>query len=200
MIGLSEQFKVTQFYSHLIAVFSAIIVTGYAGARPSMTKLLSIFRHADAQQHPRFSDYERPLSASGVADAEAMLGYLEASLPPIDKVFCSDSVRTLETLEIFNRALALTPEQIISDSSLYLASTAELIASVEALSNEWQHAALVGHNPGLTALCNFYTGDALRELPTASHYAIAFETDDWTASDHSTGVLQSFTVPQQFKS
>ena len=164
-----------------------------------MTKILSIFRHAEAEQHSRFSDHQRPLSRAGMADAEHMAEHLTAMVTPVDMVFCSDSRRTLETLQILNQVLSIAPEQIISDPNLYLASSAGLIARVEALSNQWQHVALVGHNPGLTTLSNFYTGDELCDLPTGSHYCVGFEIDDWRASGHLMGRLLDFTVPQQLR-
>jgi phosphohistidine phosphatase len=164
-----------------------------------MTKILSIFRHAEAKYNPRCSDHLRPLSLNGVADAGRMAKHLTGMVAPIDRVFCSDAGRTLETWQILNQTLSVSAEHIIFDPSLYLANSADLIARVETLSNEWQHVALVGHNPGLTSLCNFYTGDALCDLPTGSHYCVGFEVDDWRATSRLMGVLLNFTVPQQLK-
>jgi len=164
-----------------------------------MTKILSIFRHAEAENDLCFRDHERPLSHNGVADAGRMAEHLTSVVAPVDMVFCSDAKRTLETLQILNQTLLIGAEHIITDSNLYLASSTDLIARIEALSGEWQHVALVGHNPGLTSLCNFYTGDALCDLPTGSHYCVGFEIDDWRASSRSMGVLLSFTAPQQLK-
>ena len=164
-----------------------------------MTKILSIFRHAEAEYDPHFSDHLRPLSLNGVADAGLMAEHLTGVVSPVDMVFCSDAERTLETLRILNQTLSVSAEHIISDPNLYLASSTDLIARVEALSSEWQHVALVGHNPGLTTLCNFYTGDELCDLPTCSHYCVGFEVDDWRTTSRSMGVLLNFTVPQQLK-
>ena len=162
-------------------------------------KVLSIFRHAEAEQHPRFSDHERPLSLVGVAYAERIAASLVRLVVPVDMVFCSDAERTVETLQIFNQTLAVAPECITFESELYLASSTDLIVRVEALSNEWQHVAFVGHNPGLTTLCNFYTGDQISDLPTGGHYCVGFEVDDWRATGNSMGALLGFTVPQQLK-
>lgn len=111
---------------------------------------LILLRHAHADQATADQDdVDRPLSAEGTAEADAAGRWLlEQKLTP-DRVLCSPSRRTRETLE---RVLAVigTVDQRL-EASIYDASSGTLAALADA-HRDVERLMIIGHNPGLEQL------------------------------------------------
>ncbi len=111
---------------------------------------LILLRHAHAEPAaPGQADIDRPLSAQGLAEAEAAGRWLaERGLVP-DRVLCSPARRTRETLEA---VLAITgyAEQRL-EPSIYEATPGTLFGLLQAHA-EVERLLVVGHNPGLERL------------------------------------------------
>ena len=121
-------------------------------------RFLTLVRHAQAAPASAAADdRDRPLTERGRQDARALRARLESEsggVPPIDRVACSAAVRTRETLALLEPALGAAAREAVPEASLYLASADALGARAEAaFADGSRHALLVGHNPGLEALC-----------------------------------------------
>ncbi len=130
---------------------------------------LILLRHAHAEPGaPGQADIDRPLSPHGLAEAEAAGRWLaERGLLP-DRVLCSPSRRTRETLEA---VLAITgyAEQRLEDS-IYEATAGTLIGLLDE-QQDVERLMLVGHNPGmerLVALLDSGRSDDYRGMPTSA--------------------------------
>ena len=164
-----------------------------------MMKRLSIIRHAKST-HPNVgSDYGRTINERGVSDAKLIGEYLVAQDYKFDLVLCSSAVRAKQTLNQLNTLLNLDDDLIIHLDDLYLASRSTICRIVEACDDRLQHVAMVGHNPGVTSVCNFYTGDNLENLPTCGVYSISFQVDNWQTLGQDVGKQEDVVTPNMLK-
>lgn len=111
---------------------------------------LILLRHAHAETASAGeADLDRPLSAEGLAEAEAAGKWLaEQKLVP-DCVLCSPARRSRETLEAVLGVVGYVEQKI--DDSIYEAQPGALIALADAHA-DIDRLLLVGHNPGLEQL------------------------------------------------
>lgn len=111
---------------------------------------LILLRHAHAEPAADGqADMDRPLSAEGLAEAEAAGRWLaEQNLVP-DCVLCSPARRARETLEAVLGAIGYVEQRV--DESIYEATSGTLIALADA-NADVSRLMLVGHNPGFEQL------------------------------------------------
>ena len=111
---------------------------------------LILLRHAHAESAlPDQPDLDRPLSADGLAEAEAAARWLlEQRLIP-DQVLCSPARRTRETLESALAVLGYVDQRL--EPSIYEATPGTLAALLDRY-RDTERVLLVGHNPGLEEL------------------------------------------------
>ncbi|MGJ4730594.1 SixA phosphatase family protein [Luteimonas sp. SDU101] len=111
---------------------------------------LILLRHAHAEL-PRTgqADFDRPLSAEGLAEAEAVAAWMrDKSLLP-DLVLCSPSRRTRETLDVVTQAVGELDKRL--EDAIYEATAGTLAALLDS-HRDVDRLLLVGHNPGLERL------------------------------------------------
>jgi phosphohistidine phosphatase len=119
--------------------------------RPNMKRLL-LLRHAKASRDSAdLIDHARPLAPSGIWDAEAMAKRCAKRLRRVDIALCSSSIRTRESLRIFERYLPPSCK-IRFDDALYLAEGDVIEIALAALDDRVDVALIVGHEPGLSDL------------------------------------------------
>lgn len=111
---------------------------------------LVLLRHAHAEPAaPGQGDLDRPLSAEGIAEAEAAGRWLrERGLVP-DRVLCSPARRTRETLEAVLATIGYADQRL--EEAIYDASAGTLAALADQ-HGDVDRLLLVGHNPGLERL------------------------------------------------
>jgi len=139
---------------------------------------LILLRHAHAEP-PRAgqADFDRPLSAEGLAEAEAVAAWLrDKSLLP-DLVLCSPSRRTRETLDAVTHAVGELDRRL--EDTIYEATAGTLAALVDS-HRDADRLLLVGHNPGLERLLALLhsgqSGD-YRGMPPAAVAVLALPED-----------------------
>lgn len=111
---------------------------------------LILLRHAHAEPAtPGSADLDRPLSAEGLAEAEAAGRWLaEQRLIP-DGILCSPARRARETLEAVLARIGYVDQRI--EPSIYEATPGTLITLADGHA-QCDRLMLVGHNPGLERL------------------------------------------------
>ena len=150
----------------------------------SSPKILYLLRHSDAESNSvNFNDFQRKLSAFGRKKAHAFSTKYASELT-FDMVFCSNALRTKETLGL----LELTEIDTKFSDRLYLAEKEELISEIERVPREINKLLIVGHNNGLSDLLGYLTGTTLL-LSTCQMVEIKLETNDWTLLGKETGSL-----------
>ncbi|MFD0739792.1 SixA phosphatase family protein [Lysobacter koreensis] len=111
---------------------------------------LILLRHAHAEPAtPGQADMDRPLSAEGLAEAEAAGRWLAENKLVPDSVLCSPARRARETLEAVLAAVGYVDQRI--EPSIYEATPGTLIALADT-HHDAERLLLVGHNPGFEQL------------------------------------------------
>lgn len=111
---------------------------------------LILLRHAHAEPSTTGqADFDRPLSAEGLAEAEAVAAWLRDKALVPDRVLCSPSRRTRETLDAVVEAVGNLDKRL--DPSIYEATPGTLAGLLDA-HRDAERLLLVGHNPGLERL------------------------------------------------
>lgn len=155
---------------------------------------LILLRHAHAEPAGTGqADLDRPLSAVGLAEAEAAGKWLKENNLLPDCVLCSPARRTRETLEA---VLAVTgyAEQKLEDG-VYEATPGTLIGLV-ADRTDVERLLVVGHNPGLEQLVPFLTDGTssdYRGMPPGGIAVLSFEGE--SAIEPGAATLTQFWWP-----
>ena len=111
---------------------------------------LILLRHAHAEPAAAGqADIDRPLSAQGLAEAEAAGRWLAAQGLVPDRVLCSPARRSRESLEAVLQAIGYVEQRL--EDGIYEA-TAGTLAELADANREVGRLLLVGHNPGLERL------------------------------------------------
>ncbi len=139
---------------------------------------LILLRHAHAEPAGTGqADLDRPLSAVGLAEAEAAGKWLkEHNLLP-DCVLCSPARRTRETLEAVVGITGFFEHRL--EDAVYDATPGTLIGLV-ADRSDIERLMIVGHNPGLerlVALLNTGESSDYRGMPPAGIAVLQFPKD-----------------------
>ena len=164
-----------------------------------MAKILTIIRHAKSVPPDGSDDYQRNLNDRGINDAKLIGEYLVTHDEVFDFVMCSSALRAKQTLNQLNVFLNIASDKIIHLDDLYLASRSTICKFIENTDYQIQHLAVVAHNPGLTSVCNYYTGDDLYNLPTCGAYTIKFKVDDWQSLGRDVGKYVNLVTPKMLK-
>ena len=135
---------------------------------------LILLRHAHAEPATTGqADLDRPLSAQGLAEAEAAGRWLAAHGLAPDRILCSPARRTRETLEAVLASTGYAEQRL--EPSIYEATPGTLFGLLQAQADV-ERLMLVGHNPGmerLVALLHSGQSGEYRGMPTAAVAVLA---------------------------
>jgi phosphohistidine phosphatase len=165
-----------------------------------MTLTLYLLRHAKSSwDHPGMSDFDRPLSERGHADAYATADLMAREGYRPRRVLCSTALRTRETL---GPLLSAFPDEMEVSFSrrLYNAEAGDLLELLQALGDGSSPVLMVGHNPGIQDLANLLVteGNADARLRLAAKYptsglaVMTMPIDDWGGVGTVSGALVDF--------
>ena len=155
---------------------------------------LILLRHAHAEPATTGqADLDRPLSAQGLAEAEAAGRWLlEHGLAP-DRVLCSPARRTRETLEAVLERTGYVEQRL--EERIYEAAPGTLAALLDE-HKEVERLLVVGHNPGLeqlVALLNSGSSSEYRGMPPAGVAVLSLPAQ--AALEPGVATLTSFWWP-----
>jgi len=164
---------------------------------PAVPKLLTVIRHAKSDSHgPGTKDFDRPLSRRGRRDAPEM-GQRLAGLPDLPSLLvASPARRAAETAEAIAASLEPAPE-LAWDHALYLAAADTLLDTVLGLDPVHAHAALVGHNPGITDFVNRVANADIENVPTCGVVRLELAIDDWCRARPGRANVIDFDYPKR---
>lgn len=128
-------------------------------------RILIIMRHAKSDWgEPEKSDFDRPLSARGLAAAPAMGRWLAGSHYLPDRIVTSPARRALHTAQLVKSELGkIAPVDLRLDARIYEAEKNELLAVLR--EQDARSLMLIGHNPGLTQLLEYLVRCDAAERP-----------------------------------
>jgi phosphohistidine phosphatase len=141
-----------------------------------------LMRHAKSSWGDELlPDFERPLNSRGERDATAIGRKLDGQDVNLEVVISSSSVRTMETTKRLIAALSHKPHpEVHYERGLYAASANRIIEEVSQISDSFQTALLIGHNPGMTEAVAELTGYWLPGgMKTATVVCISLDIEQW---------------------
>lgn len=163
----------------------------------AMDKHLFIIRHAKSDWSFEVGDFDRPLNARGFNDAPFMAQRLAGHRMQPGLLVSSPAKRALTTAQIFAAHLHVSVKDIQVDERIYEADTGSLLHVINEIDNRYDHAALFGHNPGLTSLVNNLANEYIANMPTCSIAHIHFEhIQDWASVSGGLGQMVWFAYPK----
>lgn len=166
-----------------------------------MGKQLYIIRHAKSDWSFQVRDFDRPLNERGFENAPQMAKRIAAMSPIPDFIVSSPAKRALTTAQIFAEVLNYPSRLVATESTLYEANVADILAVINNVDDQYQHIALFAHNPGLSEVASYLTQDEYINLPTCGIVHIEFpHTEQWSEVSQGTGQILNFLYPKDGKS
>lgn len=156
---------------------------------------LHLIRHAKtAPTEFSVKDFERSLLTKGIIQSNVLAYYLSEHSISSKFTWCSDAIRTRETLSILKQVndlgkIVYSPELYLCDRDIYL----ELI---------WKQKGdkdllFIGHNDGISDLVNYFSGQNI-VLKTSEFVSIEFSFDTWKEVSFDTGIITSRFRPEVY--
>jgi phosphohistidine phosphatase len=161
-------------------------------------KTLHLIRHAKAEQADYSKkDFYRALTTSGMMDAARMARNLAETKPQIDLIICSPAERTTRTAEIFADQLKFDSEKVVYFEELFDGRLQEYLKVINEIGADKNEVILVGHNPNISYMAEYLTGNDIGDVPTSGIVSIVFENLNWAEISKKSGQLVSFVSPNQ---
>lgn len=144
-------------------------------------KTLYIVRHAKSSwDNPDLPDKNRPITRKGIERLHKCLKVLTSYNTAPELIISSPALRTYETALVLAEGLGYNKNAIIQNNEFYDACKNDLLDFIYCLSDKINSVMLVGHNPTVTSLSNFFLEEKLDWLPTSGIVSISFETESWS--------------------
>ena len=160
-------------------------------------KQLIVTRHAKSSWNSdASSDFLRPLNKRGKSDTPMMAARLVKRGPLPELILASTAKRALHTAELINTELSLGKENLLTTDSIYEAPLSALQKATTTLSDDVSRVMLVGHNPGVSSLCNFLCQSAGIEMPTCAMACFDLDIDKWNDTYKDCATLRWYDYPK----
>lgn len=160
-------------------------------------KTLTIIRHAKSSwEQEGLHDFERPLNERGRRDAPVMAARLRQSAEVPELLVSSPALRAITTARVFAEGLDISVDAIQIQAKIYEASVSTLLQIIRGLDDQYAHAALFGHNPGLSDLSRKLAPCDFDELPTCGIVQLGLPTDHWRDVSANSGKLLYSSWPK----
>ncbi|RJE74232.1 hypothetical protein BGP76_13695 [Reichenbachiella sp. MSK19-1] len=133
-----------------------------------MSKELFLIRHAEADANNfDIKDIDRPLTADGEIVASKVGRFLKGQAKSPDAILASSALRTRQTSGFLVEQIDFDPSKIQVLDDLYEASTRILLKAINELGNHLNTVVMVAHNPAISFLAEYLTGDIIGNVSPA---------------------------------
>lgn len=166
-------------------------------------KTLILLRHAKSSwKDMSQDDFDRPLNKRGKRDAPLMAQkFKERELVP-DLILSSPAVRTKLTTEEFVYGLGGGGDEggsiLKYVSQIYEAHYQALLQLLRQQEDIYQSILLVGHNPGLTDLANYFSFEYIENIPTTGIICFDLPINQWRQINSESASLVYFDFPKNY--
>lgn len=153
-------------------------------------------RHAKSSwDDASLSDFERPLNKRGLKTAPFMGEMMAKNDFTPEIIVSSPAERAKQTAELVKESAGFEAE-ICFDERIYEASPMRILEVVSDISDEYDSAMIVGHNPGFENIVRVLTGK-LESMPTAALAVVDLDINSWKEINAETGKLRKFIRPKE---
>ncbi|MGA1196934.1 MAG: SixA phosphatase family protein [Candidatus Latescibacterota bacterium] len=162
-------------------------------------KRLYLVRHAKSSwANGQQADFDRPLNSRGKKDAPEMGEHLRMRRAvTLDLVLCSPAKRAKATAKRLLKELQYPIESVVWDERIYSGNATDLLTLVCGVDYHFKSVMVIGHNPYMTDIVRFLSGEDIDEMPTCGVFGLAFEVDVWSAIKNGRGLKLFYNVPKQ---
>jgi phosphohistidine phosphatase len=165
-----------------------------------MMKTLYLVRHAKSSwKYPNLDDFERPLNKRGRKNAPFMGEILKKLKVAPDLIISSPANRAATTARIIAANINYPLENIQYSETIYEFSQGALIQVVKYIDDDVSKAMVVGHNPALNDLANYFGDRPISNIPTAGIYCLDLNIASWTRIRENCGQFKFFEFPKKHK-
>jgi len=162
-------------------------------------KRLILIRHSKSSwEDETTDDFNRKLTKRGERDAKFMSEFLTKKIQKPDLIFTSPTLRAQRTAEFFADAFDVDDDNVISDEGIYDRGSKYIIQLLEKLNDDINSVMLIGHNPDITTLANYFTGEYFDNIPTTGIVGIEFDINTWKAIEEKPGKLLFYEIPKKY--
>jgi phosphohistidine phosphatase len=163
-------------------------------------KILYLVRHAKTIRGGiERKDFDRYLKERGHQDAELMAKFLKAKHPLPELIITSPAKRAEETTEIFAKIFQHAPKPVQTEKSIYTGDIDDLLNIFFAIDEDINCAMLIGHNPTIHDMVNYFIKSPVYHFPTCCVAGIRFDTEDWQKLKAHRGELFVYEKPKNIR-
>jgi len=159
-------------------------------------KQLYLLRHAQTlEKREDEKDIDRMLTPVGFQNANRMGMNLKSKEVQPDIIICSEAIRTKQTAESIAEHVSYDANKIHINREVYDASIRTLLTVINNLKDEWDRVILIGHNPAISYLSEYVTGEAVGNMSTCGLVSIDFNQISWAEVSEGTGTFKFYEYP-----
>lgn len=161
-----------------------------------MAKKLYLLRHAKTlERQSDESDVERQLQAIGIQNATRMgINFKNKNIFP-DMVISSPAVRAKATAELVTEQIGYDMSKIHFNDEIYNASIRTLLKAINNFKDEWNSVLLVGHNPAISYLAEYLSGEPIGDMSTCGLVHLSFDLKSWSLLSENNGNFKWYETP-----
>ncbi|MEM6734955.1 MAG: histidine phosphatase family protein [Bacteroidota bacterium] len=161
--------------------------------------MLYLIRHSYAENSTNIRDKDRALTAEGLNTVRSLGRHLMKTSFNPSVILCSTALRTRETAINLAEELEIKEKNIIFKDTIYNASVRELLRELNTIkkSNDTEEVGMIGHNPSITYLAEYLTGESIGNMAPSSLVTILFKNQSWSEISQGSGSLISYFHPSQ---
>ncbi|MDY6790602.1 MAG: histidine phosphatase family protein [Thermodesulfobacteriota bacterium] len=164
-------------------------------------KTLYLVRHAKSSwKYPHLDDFERPLNKRGRKSAPLMGKILKKLKVAPDLVISSPANRAAMTARIIADKIKYPLDKIRYSEAIYHVSANALIHFIKQMDDAVNKVMVVGHNPALTDLANYFGGRSISNIPTCGIFCVDLDISLWAKISAHCGKLKFFEFPKKHAS
>lgn len=152
-------------------------------------KFLNILRHGESEPYHQDSDYQRRLTTFGRNQLQFLANKIVQKEIVIESILCSSATRTRETCQLILDKIPIT--HVKFSEELYECDLTNLLKELKQVENQTNHLLLIGHNPGLSALVSYLTGEFFLSMSPGDFVQLSLEIDDWNFLSQDIALLSS---------
>lgn len=161
-----------------------------------MSKSLFLLRHGQAMDKlPDQRDIDRNLDPVGLQNASRMGMKLHQDQRKFDIILCSTAARALTTATLVSEQIGYDPGRIHKNEEIFDASVRTLLQVVNNLKESWESVLIVGHNPSMSYLAEYFSDAEVGNLATCGLAQFSFELP-WAEISEGNGKFIDYVYPE----
>lgn len=161
-----------------------------------ISKNLILIRHTKSSWKDfSLSDFDRPIKKDRMNDATEVFNQLNDLKIRPDVLITSPAKRTVQTTKILCKAIGYSFEAVVKDMRLYETGYEEYLSVIREIDQRNNTVVIIGHNPSLTTLCNYFHNVTIEHIPTTGVVWLSIESEDWQLLSNNHTSIKLFLHP-----